>query len=80
MTTTQALYVLEVADSRSISQAARRLYVSQSAISQQIMKLEKELGCSLFARSTYGLALTPSILPFSSTVRKSGSDERKLTV
>ena len=59
MTTTQALYVLEVADSRSISQAARRLYVSQSAISQQIMKLEKELGCSLFARSTYGLALTP---------------------
>ena len=40
MTTTQALYVLEVADSRSISQAARRLYVSQSAISQQIMKLD----------------------------------------
>ena len=58
MTTTQALYVLEVAAARSMSGAARRLYVSQSAISQQIQRLEQELGCSLFTRTVYGLELT----------------------
>ena len=60
MTTTQALYVLEVASCRSMSHAAQRLYVSQSAISQQIQKLEQELGCALFTRTVYGLELTPA--------------------
>jgi len=60
MTTTQALYVLEVASCRSMSLAAQRLYVSQSAISQQILKLEQELGCALFTRTVYGLDLTPA--------------------
>ena len=50
MTTTQALYVLEVAACRSMSRAARRLYVSQSAISQQIQKLEQELALPRFPR------------------------------
>ncbi len=58
MTTTQALYVLEVANCRSMSRAAQRLYVSQSAISQQIQKLEQELGSALFTRTVYGLELT----------------------
>ena len=60
MTLTQVLYVLEVADCGSISRAAERLYVSQSAISQQILKLEKELGYSLFTRAVYGLELSGS--------------------
>ena len=58
MTTTQALYVLEVAACRSMSRAAQRLYVSQSAISQQIQKLEQELGCALFTRTAAGPELT----------------------
>ncbi len=58
MTTTQALYVLEVASCRSMSRAARRLYVSQSAISQQIQRLEQELGCALFTRTVHGLEPT----------------------
>lgn len=58
MTTAQALYVLEVASCRSMSQAAQRLYVSQSAISQQIQKLEQELGCALFIRTVNGPRLT----------------------
>ena len=47
-----------LAAARSVSGAARRLYVSQSAISQQIQRLEQELGCSLFTRTVYGLELT----------------------
>ena len=58
MTTTQALYVLEVAACRSMSRAAQRLYVSQSAISQQIQRLEQELGCALFTRTVHGLEPT----------------------
>lgn len=60
MTTTQALYVLEVASCRSMSRAAQRLYVSQSAISQQIARLEQELGRALFIRTVHGLELTPA--------------------
>ena len=60
MTTTQALYVLEVASCRSVSRAAQRLYISQSAISQQIQRLEQELGCALFTRTVHGLEPTPT--------------------
>ena len=69
MTTTQALYVLEVASCRSMSKAAGRLYVSQSAISQQIQKLEQELGCALFTRTVYGLQLTAAGESFCSRAR-----------
>lgn len=39
--------------------AARRLYVSQSAISEQIRDLEHELGCALLDRSGRKIQLTP---------------------
>lgn len=58
MTLSQAIYVLEVAACKSVSLAAKRLYISQSAVSQQIKKLEKELGYPLFDRTPYGLELT----------------------
>lgn len=58
MTITQVTYILEVANCRSISRAAERLYISQSALSQQIAKLEQELGYPLFTRSIHGLELT----------------------
>lgn len=58
MTITQVTYALEAASCRSISRAADRLYISQSALSQQIAKLEQELGYPLFTRSLYGLELT----------------------
>lgn len=58
MTITQVRYVLEVASCRSVSHAAERLYISQSALSQQLAKLERELGYSLFTRSLHGLEPT----------------------
>ena len=59
MTITQIHYVLEIAEQGSISAAAERLYISQSALSQQIARLEKELGYALFLRQGHGLSLTP---------------------
>ncbi|MBP3729543.1 MAG: LysR family transcriptional regulator [Lachnospiraceae bacterium] len=59
MTMQQILYALETAGCGSISSAAERLYISQSALSQQIHRLEKELGYDLFVRNNQGLSLTP---------------------
>lgn len=58
MTMQQVLYVLEVASVLSVSRAARRLYISQSALSQQIRRLEQELGYPLFSRTAHGIRLT----------------------
>jgi DNA-binding transcriptional LysR family regulator len=52
-------YFQAVAELGSMTAAARRLYVSQSAISEQIRDLEQELGCRLLDRSGRNLQLTP---------------------
>ncbi len=43
----------------SFSEAAKRLYITQSAVSQQMRTLEEELGVLLFARGKKGAKLTP---------------------
>ncbi len=48
-----------VATLHSFTQAADLLYVSQSAVSQSVRKLENELGCELFERSGRSFRLTP---------------------
>lgn len=47
-----------VAESGNISKAAKRLYISQPAISKAISKLEASLETSLFVRSSRGVKLT----------------------
>lgn len=69
MTIQQVVYVLEVASLRSVSQAAQRLYISQSALSQQLRRLEEELGYPLFSRSAHGLLLTQDGEQFCSEAR-----------
>ena len=49
---------LYVAKFKSISKAAKELYTSQPAVTRVIKLIEKELGCSLFVRSKYGVELT----------------------
>ncbi len=51
-------YVLALAEQLNFSQAAAKLNISQSTLSQQIQKLEKEIGVSLFDRTTSSLTLT----------------------
>ena len=48
-----------VATTLSFSEASRRLYISQSAVSQSIKTLEKKLNTGLFIRSTKSVQLTP---------------------
>lgn len=49
-----------VASSLSFSEASKKLYISQSAVSQSIKTLEKKLDQSLFIRSTKKVQLTPA--------------------
>ncbi len=48
-----------VAQAGSLSQAAEKLFVSQSAISQSIKKLEQLMDASLLVRTPRGIRLTP---------------------
>lgn len=51
MTYRELLYVVTIYDEGSFSAAARKLYISQSALSQAVHKLERELNCTLFAHT-----------------------------
>ncbi len=51
----QLVHIVEVAQSKSISLAAERTYLSQPAISSSIAKLELELGVELFKRNNQGM-------------------------
>jgi DNA-binding transcriptional LysR family regulator len=52
--------IRDVAQTHSVSKAARLNDVSQSAASQAIQEIERELGVDLFDRSTRPLTITPA--------------------
>ena len=54
----QAEYFLEILSCRSITEASKKLFISQPALSQTMKNLENELGFSLFIRGSSPLQLT----------------------
>ena len=58
MTLQQLQYLVALAESNSINQAAQNLFVSQSGISKAIKQLESELGFPLLERSSRGITFT----------------------
>ena len=59
MTSQQLETFMMVAKHLSYRKAAELLFITQPAVTKQIMLLEKELGMELFARSKRDVALTP---------------------
>lgn len=60
MNINQIQYFLAIVKTKSFSEAAYDLFISQSSISKQIKALEDELGISLFNRNSSQRTLTPA--------------------
>ncbi|BCJ86789.1 LysR family transcriptional regulator [Effusibacillus dendaii] len=84
----QLQYVLKVAEERSFSRAAEKLHITQPSLSQQILKLEQQLGVKLFDRTGSPLELTHAgerfiatasrILDLTEQLRREMEDEANL--
>ena len=58
LTHRQLEVLVAAADSESFSAAAQRLGISQPSLSESIRRIEREIGASLFERTTRSLKLT----------------------
>lgn len=67
MTFDQIQYFIAIAECNTYFDAAEELNISQSALSKQIIKLEKELGVALLDRSRRKAPLPPPERPFTRT-------------
>lgn len=66
----QLQYTLQIAEERNFSRAAEKLHIAQPSLSQQLSKLEKELGVMLFQRNTSSVDLTHAGASFIVHARK----------
>jgi LysR family transcriptional activator of glutamate synthase operon len=68
--TRQLEYFVAVAEELSFTRAAKRFFVSQAALSQQIRLLEREVGARLFERDSHHVELTPAGRSFLDDARR----------
>ncbi|AJY77119.1 LysR family transcriptional regulator [Paenibacillus beijingensis] len=54
----QLQYVIQIAKEKNFSRAAEKLHIAQPSLSQQLSKLEKEIGVLLVRRTTNSVELT----------------------
>ena len=59
MTLQQLHQVITIADSGSMNEAAKKLFISQPSLSATVKELEQEIGINLFVRSNRGIVITP---------------------
>ena len=69
MQTRQLEYFLAVAEDLSFTQAAKRFFISQAALSQQIKALEREVGVVLLDRDRHHVELTAAGREFQDAAR-----------
>ena len=58
MTLQQLKYAIAAADSGSMNEAAKELFISQPSLSNAIKELEKEAGISIFTRNNKGITIS----------------------
>lgn len=79
LNTTILRYIVMVAEEKSISNAAKKLYITQPSLSQRIIALEQQLGVTLFDRSVSPLNLTYAGERFVDAAIQILNTERKIT-
>lgn len=70
-------YFVEIARRGSYTAASSALHITQSALSEQILDMERELGCRLFDRGRHGARLTPHgerLLPRAESLLQAAAD------
>lgn len=58
MTLLQLKYIVTIAAAGTISEAAKRLYITQPSLTAAVKELEEELGITIFRRTNRGVLLT----------------------
>ena len=58
MTLQQLKYAVAVADTGNITEASRRVFISQPSLTAAIRELEEEMGITIFSRSNKGVTVT----------------------
>ena len=53
-------YILKIDEERNVTRAAEKLYLTPSALNQQLLRLEQEIGSPLFNRVRSGWTRTPA--------------------
>ncbi len=66
----QLQYVLAVAEERSFSKAAKKLFIAQPSLSQYIQNLEQQMGVELFDRTSTPIQITYAGELYIETARK----------
>ena len=59
MTLKQLRYIVTVADTGNITEAAAKLFIAQPSLTSAIRELENEYGITIFDRSNRGVEITP---------------------
>lgn len=70
MTLQQLKYILTIVSSGSISDAAKKLYISQPSLSSAVKEIEQEMGIEIFVRSSKGIVLSVDGAEFLSYARQ----------
>ena len=64
MTIQQLKYIVSVVENGTITEAAKKLYISQPSLSNAIKDIEEEVGITIFIRSRAGIVVTPEGMEF----------------
>ncbi|WP_301872599.1 LysR family transcriptional regulator [uncultured Dialister sp.] len=70
MTLQQLRYIIAIVQAGSLNMAARALFISQPSLSKSMGELEKEMGITLFRRTSRGMVLTEEGVKFLSYARQ----------
>ncbi len=74
-------YFVVLAEHLSFTRAAEAVHISQSTLSHQIKHLERELGCTLFDRTSREVSMTQqgaALLPFALRILRDVEDGRRI--
>lgn len=77
MDTRQIEYILQIAEENNITKAAEKLFITQSALNQQLLKLERELGTPLFQRTKNKWCLTRCRAHLCGGRQKNDADQKR---